>query len=129
MEWFDRNDFIVEWTSESVVVPYLKPTTNKMARYFVDFSVVFKESNGTLIKYLIEYKPKKFTVQPVKTKRMSQTTYNNLAMTYAINQSKWTAASEYAKQKNMKFYVITEQHLGISNDNKKSKVSKTTKKS
>lgn len=121
MEWFDRNDFIVEWTSESVVIPYLKPTTNKIARYFVDFSVVFKESNGTLIKYLIEYKPKKFTVKPVKTKRMSDSTYFNLCQTYMINEAKWTAARLYSAKKNMKFVVITEQNLGVSNDNKSKK--------
>ncbi len=37
MAFFDKNPKIVEWTSESVVIPYIKPTDGKIHRYYVDF--------------------------------------------------------------------------------------------
>jgi hypothetical protein len=33
--------------------------------------------------------------------------------TYAVNQAKWKAADKFAKQNNMEFLVLTENHLGI----------------
>jgi hypothetical protein len=34
-------------------------------------------------------------------------------MTYGINEAKWKAATEYCKDRNWKFMVITEDDLGI----------------
>ena len=33
--------------------------------------------------------------------------------TYAVNQAKWKAASEYCKDRRIEFKIITEQELGI----------------
>lgn len=112
MKWCDVNSKIIEWSSESIVIPYKKPTDNKYHRYFLDFHVVFQNSDGSTQKYLLEYKPKKFTKKPEKSARMSQKTYNYLCETYMINQAKWKAANDYAKKHNAKFMVISEDSIG-----------------
>lgn len=114
MKWCDINDKVEKWSSESVTIPYRKPTDNKYHRYFVDFSVFYRNSDGSVQKYLLEYKPKKFTVRPEKTKRMSEKTYRYLCETYLINQAKWKAANEYARKHNAKFMVISEDSIGLT---------------
>ena len=56
--WCEVNDNVLEWTSESNIIPYRNPNTGRMHRYFVDNSVVIKEGSN-ISKYLIEIKPKK----------------------------------------------------------------------
>ena len=114
MKWCDVNDRIVEWSSESIAIPYRKPTDNRYHRYFVDFHMVYRASDGSTQKYLLEYKPKKFTRRPEKTARMSQKTYNYLCETYMVNQAKWKAANEYAKKHGAKFMVLSEDTIGLS---------------
>jgi hypothetical protein len=109
--WFDMKDFIIEWTSESVVIPYIKPIDNKIHRYFVDFSCVFKDKSGHLQKYLIEYKPYKQTIQPINSTRKKQSTFLREQIEYATNCSKWRSAKEYANSINAKFLIITEKDL------------------
>ena len=55
--WCESNNEVVKWSSESVVVPYICKTDNKLHRYFTDVKVKFK--NGKT--YLIEIKPEKQT--------------------------------------------------------------------
>ena len=37
MVYCDKNDAIIEWGSEEVIVPYLSPMDGKIHRYFPDF--------------------------------------------------------------------------------------------
>ena len=39
--------------------------------------------------------------------------YINEVVTYAVNQAKWKAASEYAKDRGWEFKIITEKELGL----------------
>lgn len=114
MKWCDTNDKVIEWNSESIVIPYKKPTDGKYHRYFIDFSVLYKNSDGTTQKYLLEYKPLKFVKKPIKSKRMSQKTYAYLVETYAVNMAKWSAAKEYADKHDAKFIVISEDSIGMT---------------
>jgi hypothetical protein len=111
MRWLDTKSCIVEWTSESVIIPYLKPTDNKVHRYFVDFSCTLKLPDGKLQKYLLEYKPYSQTLPPKVTARKSQKTILTEKLNYAINCSKWKSAREYAAENGYKFLVITEKDL------------------
>lgn len=111
MRLFDLKDCFVEWTSESVVIPYIKPTDGKLHRYFVDFSCKLREKNGNITRYLVEYKPFKQTLLPVKTPRTSERTYITAQMNYAINQAKWECAEQYATKIGAKFMVITEKNI------------------
>lgn len=112
MKYCDLNSAIVEWGSETMIIPYRSPVDNKIHRYFVDFYVKIKDSSGKLTKYLIEIKPEKFTKPPdipkKKTKRFIQEVFN-----YGTNQAKWKAANEFCEDRGMKFLVLTEKDLGI----------------
>lgn len=112
MIWMDKNDRIVEWTSESVIIPYIKPTDGKIHRYFIDFSCKFRENNGSITKYIIEYKPLKQTQLPIPSNRKKERTFLMEQMNYAINMAKWKAAREYARSEGLKFLIITEKDLG-----------------
>jgi hypothetical protein len=112
MKYCDHNSAIVEWGSETMIIPYKSPVDNKVHRYFVDFYVKIKDSSNKITKYLIEIKPEKFTKPPEipkrKTKRFIEEVFN-----YGTNQAKWKAANEYCQDRGMKFLVLTEKDLGL----------------
>lgn len=111
MKWFDTKDCIIEWNSETVVIPYLKPTDNRVHRYFIDFSCIFVDRQGKKTKYIIEYKPFKQTIAPVESARKSQKTMLTEKLNYAINCSKWKAATEYSNANGYKFLIVTEKDI------------------
>jgi hypothetical protein len=112
MKWCDSNVSVLEWGSETVIVPYISPIDNKVHRYFVDFYIKIKNKNNTIEKYLIEIKPEKYTKPPdipsKKTKRFIDEVFQ-----YGVNDAKWKAAFEFCKDRNMKFIILTEKDLGI----------------
>ena len=71
-----------------------------------------KEKSGKLKKYVIEIKPKKQTLPPVKKKRVTKG-FIAEAKTYAVNQAKWSAATDFALDNGCEFKIITEDELGI----------------
>lgn len=112
MKYCDLNENILEWGSEEIALPYLSPIDNRVHRYFPDFYIKVKESNGQIKKYLIEIKPKRQTVPPVKPKRQTKG-YIYEAYEYAKNQAKWSAAQEFCKDHQWEFKVLTEDDLGV----------------
>lgn len=110
--WCDKNTNVLEWTSETIIVPYRSPVDNRYHRYFVDNAIVLKEGDN-IVRYLVEIKPYKQTQPPVVTKRKKQSTILYEKVTYEVNQSKWEAAEKYAKKRNMKFIILTENELNI----------------
>ena len=108
--WCDMNPNVLEWGSESIVIPYESPIDRKVHRYIVDAVVKLKTATG-IKKYLIEVKPYKQTQKPTQkrqTKRFIQE-----AMTYAVNQEKWRAADLFCKEHGWQFKIITEKELGL----------------
>lgn len=114
MNYCDTKDSIVEWSSESTVVPYRYDIDGKIHRYFIDFKIQVKEKEGDIKTYLVEIKPKKQTVPPKQPKRKSKS-YLYESFQYVKNQNKWEAAKRYADAKGWKFIVLTEADLGIKN--------------
>lgn len=116
MRWCDSNPSVLEWGSETVIIPYRSPVDNNVHRYFVDFYIKIQDKDKKILKYLIEIKPEKFTKPPPipqkKTKRFIQEVFN-----YGINQSKWEAASSFCKDRGWQFLVLTERDLGINYGN------------
>ena len=110
--WCDLNESILEWGSEEFWIPYLSPVDNKVHRYFPDFIIKVKESSGQVKTYVVEVKPKKQTRPPKKPKRQTKS-YIYECKTYAVNQAKWKAATEFCKDRLIEFKVITEEELGI----------------
>ena len=112
MVYCDTRDNILEWGSEEIALPYRSPLDNKIHRYFPDFYIKVKESNGEIKKYLIEVKPKKQTIEPKVQKRKTKG-YIYEVVEYAKNQAKWKAAKEFCEDRQWQFKIITEDELGI----------------
>ena len=112
MKYCDSNINILEWGSEEMYVWYRSPVDNRPHRYFPDFYIKAKESNGKIKKYIIEVKPKKQTAPPPKPKRQTKG-YLREAFEFARNQAKWKAADEWCKDRKIEFKIITEKELGI----------------
>jgi len=110
--WCDRNPAIVKWSSEETVIPYRCHTDNRLHRYFVDFRIKLKQTDGTIKTYIVEIKPHAQTKPPEypgkKTRR-----FITESMTFIKNQSKWKAAEEWCKDRGYEFKIITEKELGI----------------
>lgn len=111
MIWADTHSSVLKWNSEECIIPYLSPVDNKMHRYFVDFTVMIRDRNGNIRKYLVEVKPKAQTLPPKKRKRTKQ--YIEELQTYAVNQAKWEAATRVCEKSGYTFMILTEEHLGI----------------
>ncbi len=109
--WCDLNENIMEWGSEEFFIPYRAPD-GRVRRYFPDFIIKVKENTGQLKTYVIEVKPLKQTKPPLKKKRVTKS-YLYECNTYAVNQAKWKAASEWCKDRKIEFKIITEKELGI----------------
>lgn len=110
--WCDKNENILEWGSEELYIPYYDPVKQRVRKYYPDFFIKVKESNGNIKKYIIEIKPKKQT-QPPKVPKRKTKSYLNEVYTYATNEAKWKAAIEFCKDHMIEFKIITEDHLGI----------------
>lgn len=119
MNWCDSTSAVLEWGSEVAVIPYVSPVDNKVHRYFVDFYMKIQDKNGNIEKYLVEVKPKKFTQEPVKPKRVTKQFIEEV-FTYGVNQAKWKAAREFCDDRRWKFVVLTEDELKVDGYRKKS---------
>ena len=112
MVYCDNHTKILEWGSEEIALPYRSPIDNKVHRYFPDFYIKVRESNGKIKRYIIEIKPKKQTMEP-KVKKRKTKGYIYEVYEYAKNQAKWKAAEEFCKDRMWEFKVLTEEELGI----------------
>jgi hypothetical protein len=110
MVYCDTNTSVLEWGSETVVVPYKSPIDKKWHRYFVDFIVKVKTKKGFTETSIIEIKPKKQCSPPKKKSRVTKT-YIHESLTFAKNEAKWKAANEYAENRGWKFVIMTEDTL------------------
>jgi len=111
-QWCDLNENVFEWGSEEFFIPYVSPIDNRRHKYFPDFIIKLKETSGQVKTYVIEVKPKKQTTPPKKKSRMTKG-YLYEMKTYAVNQAKWKAASEFCNDRLIEFKIITEDQLGI----------------
>jgi hypothetical protein len=110
MVWCDKNENVLEWGSEEIIIPYVSPIDNRIHRYFPDFYIKGRTSSGTT-KYIVEVKPKAQTLPPKKG-RKTKRLLNEIA-TYGVNQAKWKAAREYCADRKMKFMILTEKELKV----------------
>jgi len=113
--WCDRNSNVLEWGSESIIIPYLKPTDGRVHKYFVDNNLILKDNQGQIHKYLVEIKPSNQLVQPKQTNRKKPKTFFNENLNYVINQSKWNSARQWCNKNGYKFQIITEKELKSKN--------------
>ena len=115
--WCEMNPSVIEWSSETVVIPYRSPLDDLPHRYYVDFWAKIKDKTGSVITYLIEIKPHVQCLPPDYSKRKrkpKQETIQEEVKTYAVNQAKWKCANEFARRRGWKFKVLTEYELGLA---------------
>lgn len=108
----DSDPKVISWGSEEIIIPYVSPVDGKLHRYFVDFIVTQINSKGNKETILIEVKPKSQTMPP-KTPAKKTKRYINEVFTWGVNEAKWKAATEYCKDRNWQFNIMTEIELGI----------------
>jgi len=99
----EENDKIKAWNSEGVIIPYICATDKRRHKYHMDLCIEY--TNGSIV--LVEIKPDKQTRMPKVPKRKSKS-YLAECLAFAKNDSKWRAATAFAKKNNVKFEIWTE---------------------
>jgi len=112
MVWCDKNDNVLEWGSEEIVIPYISPVDGRVHRYYPDFYVRARTRGGGIEKFIIEVKPKSQTAPPKKQTRKTKK-YLTEVKTYAVNEAKWKAARDYCADRKMSFLILTEKELKV----------------
>ena len=107
-QFLDSNPNVLEWSSECIAIPYLKPTDRRVHKYYPDYYIKYKDKNGNIKQEIIEVKPKKQTRRS-RSKNPKTRLYEDI--TYAINMAKWDACQNFCNKYNIKFRILTEQEL------------------
>lgn len=110
MSHLDRNPNILEWSSESIAIPYFSPVDGRWHRYFPDFLVKMKRLDGTIKTFMYEVKPYKQTIMPTTQKKKTKT-YMQEVYTWGVNSAKWQAAMDYCDRHGYQFELLTEKDL------------------
>jgi len=104
MKFCDTNDNILQWASESIVIPYRHPLTGKMTNYVPDFLITYRTRDNRMCAEVIEIKPKKQSVIESKASARDRAVV-------AVNYSKWDAATKWCRRQGLQFRVITEDDI------------------
>ena len=110
MRYCDNNSAIIEWNSEEIVIPYISPVDKRVHRYYPDFYIKMQQTNGKVVREIIEVKPKRQTLPPKPQQRKTRRYLTEIS-TYAVNQAKFKAAEDYCKDRGLTFRILTEDHL------------------
>ena len=101
MSFADNNPAVLNWTSESVKIPYFNPVSGKNTIYVPDFLIVYMDANQKQHTELVEVKPS------AETTMESARSYRD-KLSVAINMAKFAAADSWARANGMRFRVVTE---------------------
>ena len=104
MQFCDNNKHVLQWASESIVIPYRHPFTGRMTNYIPDFLVVYADKNGRQRAELVEIKPKKQSIIESKAS-------NRDRAVVAVNYCKWDQATKWCQRHGLTFRVITEEDI------------------
>jgi hypothetical protein len=111
-EWCDNTVDVLEWSSEEITIRYISPLDRLYHRYFPDVFMKVKQSDGSVKCRLVEIKPAKECIEPVRPKGKRTTKkYIREVTTYLVNQAKWNAAKEVCKDRGWDFVTLTEHEL------------------
>lgn len=112
MNRLDTHPDVIWWKSEELIIPYRSPVDGKVHRYFPDFVVHLKNTQGIPETIMIEVKPESQTKPPKKPEKITKR-YINEVFTWGINSEKWKMAEEYCKDRGWRFEIFTEKELNI----------------
>jgi TnsA endonuclease N terminal len=106
-KFFDGNEHVLRWSSEEIAIPYIKPTDNRVHKYYPDYWVEYVNKDGEVVQEIIEVKPASQTRAPRANSKHKL--YEQL--TLAVNIAKWQAAQAFCNAKGIKFRIITEKSI------------------
>ena len=96
---------VYQWASESIKIPYRNPFTGKYTVYVPDFFIVYMDKNGRKHAEMIEVKPSDQMTMERAGKSQAK------KKQVVLNMAKWEAATAYAKQRKIRFRVVSEDDL------------------
>lgn len=76
-QFLDSNPNVLEWSSEEIKIPYLKPTTGRVHVYLPDYWIKYVTKQGELVEEIIEVKPDKETRAPRSVGKNKKHNYTN----------------------------------------------------
>lgn len=104
MRLLDEHPMVIQWSSESITIPYINPLTGKSSIYYPDLFAIYQNKTGKNRAEVIEIKPlKEADPRFAKTKR-------DKAM-LAVNMAKWECAKAWCARQGFTFMVLTEMDL------------------
>ena len=112
MSSLDRNDNVLEWASEEIIIPYESPLDGKLHRYYPDFWIKVQQGPKTK-EFIIELKPSKQLKAPKANPKRKTKGYLYEVREWGRNNAKWKAAKAYCDKKEMDFLIWTEKDLGL----------------
>ena len=104
MSFLDNHPGVLQWASESIMIPYRNPLTGKNTIYVPDFFIYSQDANGAPHGDIIEIKPKKETTFESAKSRRDQ-------LAVVLNTAKWQAARAFCNNHGLTFRVVTEEQL------------------
>lgn len=107
----DLNPSVLQWGSETEIIPYMSPIDGRMHRYFMDLKIWTKNSEGKIVVTLIEIKPDAETRPPEKKQGKRKDVFMREVATYVVNQAKWAAARALCEREGWNFVIWTEKQL------------------
>lgn len=113
MQKLDAHPDVLEWSSEEIIIWYISPIDNRKHRYFPDFYVKRKGTDGKIKSMLIEVKPHAQTKPPEPQKGKPTRRYLNEVATWGVNSAKWKYAQAYCADRGWDFIWITEKELNL----------------
>lgn len=112
MNYCDKNENVLKWSSEEIWIPYVSPIDNRVHKYFPDFFIKYKDVNENIKESLVEIKPKRQVNGPKVGNKINQKQLVEMKE-FAKNQAKWEAAKEFCADRKWQFQILTEVDLGI----------------
>ena len=85
--------------------PYRHPFTGKYTVYVPDFFIIYQDKQGKKHAEMVEIKPASQTTMEAAGKSLAK------KKQVVINMAKWEAANAYAKQRKIRFRVVSEEQL------------------
>lgn len=107
-KFLDNNTKIIRWSSETIAIKYIKPTDQKIHRYFPDYYIEYINTQNQLRRCIIEVKPHAQT-KVSKARKPKNKLYEDIQ--YAVNQAKWQACKHFCDRNNIEFKIVTEKQM------------------
>lgn len=111
MQWLDYNPSILQWSSETLAIPYYDNLKKKNRRYYPDFTIQIKDASNKICIWVVEIKPAKEVSPPKLGKNKKEKTLLYESVTWNTNKAKWQAAEIYCRKRGWIFRILTEKDL------------------